>query len=399
MAGSTNIDTANAAQARNANRNPIVALVAEGQSIWLDYITRDFVRGGELQRLIEQDGLRGMTSNPTIFQKAIAGGEAYDDQIRELVNKGRDAGEIFEALSTTDVRDACDLFRKLYDETKGGDGFVSIEVSPRLAHDTHAQIEEARRLWREVDRPNLMVKVPGTAEGTPAIKQLLLEGININVTLLFSIRNHERVMRAYIEALEERLAKGKSVDRLASVASFFVSRVDTLVDDLLDKKIPQSESNPEQQERLRGLQGKVAVANAKLAYQRYREMFETERFEKLKAQGAHVQRPLWGSTSTKNPNYSDVLYVEELIGPDTVNTVPPETFEAFKDHGKVSRTLDQGLDAAHRVLDELADVGVDYNAVTQQLEDEGVDKFVDSYDQMLEGVEQKRQKMQSQGAK
>lgn len=383
---------ANITNTTETRTNALVALCNEGQSIWLDYITRDFVRGGELQALIGE-GLKGMTSNPTIFQKAIAGGDAYDDQIRELVAQNKSAGEIFESLSVTDVRDACDLFRPLYDETDGGDGFVSIEVSPALAHDTEATMQEARRLWTEVDRPNLMVKVPGTDEGAPAIRQLLQEGININITLLFSIKNHERVMWAYIDALEERVRQGQSIDRISSVASFFVSRVDTLVDKLLEQKIEQTNDDA-QKERMRSLMGEVAVANAKLAYQRFQAIFDGERFGKLRAHGARVQRPLWGSTSTKNPAYSDVLYVEELIGPQTVNTVPPETLDALRDHAVVRATIDNGLDAAHRVLDELAAVGIDYDAVTQQLEDEGVQKFIDSYDQLIGGVESKRERMQ-----
>ncbi len=372
--------------------NPLAALVDEGQSVWLDNITRDFVRGGELKRLVEEDGLRGLTSNPTIFQKAIAAGDAYDDQIRELVAGGKDAGEIFEALAVTDIREACDVFRPLYDAEGGADGFVSLEVSPSFARDTEATLEEARRLWRSVDRPNLMIKVPGTDEGAPAVRRLLAEGINVNITLLFSIENHERVMWAYIEALEERLGRGEPVDRLASVASFFISRVDTLVDGLLDEKIERAGDGAEQ-ERLRGLKGKAAIANAKLAYARFREVFGGERFGELAERGASVQRPLWGSTSVKDPEYRDVLYVEELIGPDTVNTVPPETFEAFLDHGEVRRTVDEDVEGARRVLDELAAVGIDYGAVTRQLEDEGLRKFADSYDELIEGVEEKRERM------
>ncbi len=386
------IDTANAVQAKSAQANPLVALISEGQSVWLDYITRELVRGGELKRLIEEDGLRGMTSNPTIFQKAISGGGAYDDQIRELVREGRAAPEIFEAVAVQDIQEACDVFRPVYDATEGKDGFVSIEVSPKLAYDTNATIEEARRLWKKVSRPNLFVKVPGTDAGAPAIRQLLSEGLNINITLLFSIRNHERVMWAYIEALEDRVSRGEPIDRIASVASFFVSRVDTLVDKLLQQKIEQSEDDSES-EGLRGLLGKAAIANAKLAHQRYKEVFGGERFKRLEGQGARVQRPLWASTSTKNPEYSDVMYVENLIGPETVNTMPMETIEAFRDHGRVSRTLDTGLEEARRVLDELESVGISYEAVTRQLEEEGVQKFSDSYDELLEGVEEKRRQI------
>jgi transaldolase len=369
---------------------PLVALAAQGQSVWLDFITRDLVRKGELQRLIEQDGLRGMTSNPTIFQKAIADGNAYDEQTKQLIQQHKSADQIFEALAIKDIQDACDLFRPLYDRTEGLDGYVSIEVSPKLARDTQGTIDEARRLWREVNRPNVMVKVPGTIEGAPAVKQLLTEGLNINITLLFALKNHERVMWCYIEALEERLKQGQPINRIASVASFFVSRVDTLVDKLLDQQLKDVDGNAAKQAQLRSLQGKVAIANAKLAYARFREIFDSERFGVLRAQGARVQRPLWASTSTKNPAYRDVLYVEDLIGPDTVNTLPPATIKAFEDHGVVRRTIDQGLDEARATMAELDHAGIAMDAVTQKLEDEGVELFAKSFDDLLAGVEQKR---------
>ncbi len=376
----------------NSAVNRIAALAALGQSIWLDYTTRDLVRSGKLQQLIDYDGVRGMTSNPTIFQHAMASGTMYDDQIKQLAAQGKDAAQIFDALAIKDIQDACDVFRKVYDRTSGTDGFVSIEVSPKLAHDTDGSIQEARRLWREVNRPNLMVKVPGTAEGAPAVRQLLSEGININITLLFSLQNHERVMWAYIDALDKRVAAQQPINRLASVASYFVSRVDTLVDKQLEEKIKNT-TDAAQQERLRGLLGKAGVANAKLAYARFREIFDGERFLMLRVQGARVQRPLWASTSTKNPAYRDVMYVEELIGPDTVNTVPQETLEAFKDHGQVRRTVDQNLDEARATLAALKEVGIDYDAVTKQLEDEGVQKFSQSYDELLAALDKKRQAM------
>ena len=371
----------------SVNKN-IAALTALGQSVWLDYITRDLVRKGGLKKLIDNDGLRGMTSNPTIFQKAIASGTMYDEQVGQLANKS--ASDIFEAIAVQDIQEACDVFRPVYDSTGGLDGYVSIEVQPGLAHDTNGTIEEARRLWREVNRPNVMVKVPGTAEGAPAIRQLLSEGININITLLFSLQNHERVMWAYIEALEQRIAAGQPIDKLRSVASYFVSRVDTLVDKQLDGKIKAS-SDAAEQERLRGLFGKTAIANAQLAYARFREIFDGDRFTKLKANGAHVQRPLWASTSTKNPAYRDVMYIEQLIGPDTVNTIPQETLEAFEDHGLVARTVDQNIDAARKVLADLKAVGIDYDAVTKQLEDEGVQKFSESFADLLADVDKKCQ--------
>ena len=381
--------TANAVAAKDAQRNPLVALVELGQSVWLDYITRQLVRGGGLKRLIEEDGIRGETSNPTIFEKAISGSGDYDEQMRQLAREGKDPQTIFECLAITDIQGACDLFRPLYDRTQGQDGFVSIEVSPSKARDTEATLVEARRLWKEIDRPNVMVKVPGTREGWPAVEQLISEGLNINITLLFSQRNHERVMWNYIAGLEQRAAAGQPIDRVASVASFFVSRVDTLIDKLLEEKIARASGA--EQERLRGLLGKGAIANAKLAYQNFKEVFNSDRFKALQAKGARVQRPLWASTSTKNPAYRDVLYVEELIGPDTVNTLPQATIDAFKDHGKVARTLDKDVDQARATMQALAEVGIDYDAVTKQLEDEGVASFAKSYDELIAGVEKKLQ--------
>jgi transaldolase len=367
----------------------MAALLEQGQSVWLDYITRDLVRNGGLQREITEFGLRGMTSNPTIFQKAISEGDAYDDQIAELMRQGGSATAVFEAVAIKDIQDACDLFRPLYDSTNGADGFVSIEVSPRLARDTQGTIMEARRLWASVARPNVMIKVPGTEEGAPAVKTLLREGINVNVTLLFSLASHERVMWAYIEALEERAAAGEPVDRIAAVASFFVSRVDTAVDALIDKKSAAGDT------AVKALRGKVAIANAKLAYARFREIFGGERFQKLAAKGARPQRPLWASTGTKDKAYSDVLYVETLIGPDTVNTLPPATLDAFRDHGAVARTLDQGVDDARATMAALGKAGISIDAVTAQLENEGVASFAKSFDDLLSGVEAKRQDLKS----
>jgi transaldolase len=380
MTGAAPVATENAVAGSDARQNPLVALVAEGQSVWLDYITRDLVRGGELKRLIEEDGLRGLTSNPTIFEKAIGAGDAYDAQIKGLVAQGKGALEIFETVAATDVREACDLFLPVYEETEGRDGFVSLEVSPLLARDTEGTIAEARRLWAAVDRPNLLIKVPGTAEGVPAIKTLLREGISVNVTLLFSLESHERVMWAYIEALEARAAAGEPIDRVASVASFFVSRVDTLIDNLIDQQGGEAGA----------LKGKVAIANAKLAYANFQKIFTGDRFKALAAKGARVQRPLWASTGTKNKAYSDVLYVESLIGPDTVNTLPVATLDAFRDHGTVRRTIDEGLDEARATIAALAEAGIDLSAATHQLENEGVDLFAKSFADLLEGVERKR---------
>jgi transaldolase len=342
-----------------------------------------------LKRQIEDVGIRGVTSNPTIFEKAIAASDAYDDAVMDLLRQGKSAGEIFEAVEVEDIRNACDLFQPLYDETEGGDGYVSIEVAPTHARDGDTSLVEARRLWASVDRPNLMVKIPGTAEGVSAIRQALIDGINVNVTLLFSLENYERVAHAYVAALEARHKEDQPVGRMASVASFFVSRVDTLVDKKLDEKIESASSDAEK-DRLRGLLGKVGVANAKLAYASFQELFEGPRFADLRQAGAKVQRPLWASTGVKNPAYRDTLYVEELIGPHTVNTMPAATIEAFLDHGEIARTVDQDVDDAREVIKTLAEVGIDLSAVTAQLEDKGIASFAKSFEALLAGVESKR---------
>ncbi len=360
----------------------------QGQSPWLDNLKRGYFRDGMLQRLVD-DGIRGVTSNPTIFEKAIAAGTAYDDQVAELIRGDKSAGEIFEAVAVDDVRDACDLLRPLYDSTNGGDGFVSIEVSPSFARDAERTIVEARRLWAAIDRPNLMVKIPGTAECVPAIKTALTEGISINVTLLFSLANYERVALAYVEALEDRLGNGNPIDHVASVASFFVSRVDTIVDKAIDDRIAAGGDAT----ALGPLKGTIAVANAKLAYTTFQEIFGGERFARLRGAGAKVQRPLWASTGTKNPAYPDTLYVDALIGPDTVNTAPGKTIEAFLDHGTVARTVDKGVDEAHQQVAALATNGIDLDSLTQELEVQGIDSFQKSYDALLGGVESKRQEL------
>ena len=394
MSDAPAVDTANAVDAQDAPVNPLVALVAQGQSIWLDFITRNLVRDGTLKRLIEVDGLRGMTSNPTIFQKAIAEGHAYDEQLELLVGEGKDAREIFTALAVTDIRDACDLFRPVYEDSDGLDGYVSIEVSPGVAHDTAATLSEARHLWAAVGRPNVMIKVPGTDDATPAIKQLLSEGINVNITLLFSLEKHAQVMTVYVEALEERVLSSLSVDRVASVASFFVSRVDTLVGARLDERAPADTGDRAMDWPLTGLRGTVAIANARLAYAQFRDFFGGERFRRLEARGARVQRPLWASTSTKDPALRDVLYVEALIGPDTVNTLPLATLRAFQDHGEVRRTLDTGIDDARAKIAALATVGIDVDDVTRTLERDGLASFTASYDELIDGVEEKRRRLQ-----
>ncbi len=383
-------------QQRPTKTGKLFDLAAQGQSVWLDFITRDLLKSGELRRMIESDGLRGMTSNPTIFQNAIGKGTDYDEQIKELIAAGKDTSAIFEAVAIKDIQDACDLFRPLYDSTDGLDGLVSIEVSPTLAHDTEKTLADARRLWQEVDRPNVMIKVPGTAAGIPAIKVLLSEGINVNITLLFSLPSHKQVMWAYVEALEARAQAGQPVDHIASVASFFVSRVDTLADKLIDEKIAAVAPSGPEAATLKAIQGKVAVANAKVAYENFQHIFGGARFKALAAKGARVQRPLWASTGTKNKAYSDVLYVDSLIGPDTVNTLPPATLEAFMDHGTVARTVDQGVAEAHKTLDALKVAGVEIDTVTQQLEKEGVASFAKSFEDLLAGVEAKREQKEEE---
>ncbi len=374
-------------------KNPLQQLHDVGQSIWLDYIRRTLITSGKLDQMIDEDAITGITSNPSIFEKAIGSGSDYDEQITQLVKSGKkSAGEIFEALAVQDIQMACDKLRPVYDRTHGLDGYVSIEVSPHLLHDTAATITEARRLHNEVNRPNVLVKIPASEEGLPAIEGCLSEGISINITLIFSLDFYERVANAYLNALEKRVAAGQPVDKLASVASFFVSRVDTLVDKLIDDKLKTATGA--EREKLTALQGKAAVANAKIAYEKYQRLFhQGERFAKLKAKGAMVQRCLWASTSTKNPNYPDTLYVYDLIGPETVNTMPEATIEAFKDHGKVVIRVTQDVEKAHQVLQQLGEVGISYDAVTKQLLDEGGKLFSDAFDKLMQVLEGKRDKL------
>lgn len=361
----------------------------EGQSAWQDDISRDMLNQGAIARAISETGIRGLTSNPTIFEKAIAAGNAYDDSVTALVAQGLEDADIFESVAVADIQAACDLFRDLYDSSNGGDGFVSIEVSPLGARDAERTAADARRLWQSVNRPNLMVKIPGTIEGSPVIQQMLDEGININVTLLFSVEAYERVARAYIDALTARHARGEAIDRIASVASFFVSRVDALVDKQLDALIDATADEAKKAE-LTALKGKAAIANAKLAYKAFQDLFAGSAWETLAASGAKVQRPLWASTSVKNPTYPDTLYVDELIGPDTVNTMPRPTIVAFLDHGTVARTIDTGVAEAAATMVALAAAGIDFQAVTDQLEDEGIAAFIKSFESLLSGVASKR---------
>jgi len=367
--------------------NPLKTLLKYGQSVWLDYIRRKLITSGELKRLIEEDGLRGMTSNPSIFEKAIAGSTDYTDFLDSLKSKtDLDAKARYELLAIRDIQDATDLMRPVYDSAQRKDGFVSLEVSPYLARDTKGTIDEARRLWKSVTRDNVMIKVPGTAEGLPAIRQLISEGININVTLLFSQQVYEQVAEAYIAGLEQLAAKGGDLSGVASVASFFISRIDTLVDSMVGEKL-KSTSDPTQQALLKSVLGKVAIANGKLTYQRYLAIFSGARWEALAKKGAQTQRVLWASTSTKNPNYRDVLYVEELIGKDTVNTIPPATFDAFRDHGKLRNSLTENLAAAKETMETLPKVGISMKEVTDKLTNDGVKLFADAFDQLLAAVE------------
>ena len=366
--------------------NPLQRLYQAGQSIWLDYIDRAMLHDGRLTRMIEQDALVGMTSNPTIFEKALAEGHAYDAQVSSA-SPDLSPAELFELIETDDVREACDRFAGVFEATEGQDGYVSIEVSPSQAFDADATVSEARRLWTTVDRPNVMVKVPGTPEGAHAIRRLIAEGINVNVTLLFAIEAHDRVIEAYQAGLEDRLAAGQPIDRLASVASFFVSRVDTEVDKRLNAMAAAAPD--EARDRLLALRGRAAIANARLAYRLFTRRFAGARWERLAASGAMVQRPLWASTSTKNPAYRDVLYVEQLIGPHTVNTLPPATMEAFRDHGVVARTVDANVEQAEADIAALEAAGISLADVTQQLLTDGVASFQRSFDTLLAGLSRK----------
>ncbi len=365
--------------------NPLKELLAQGQSVWLDYIRRDLIRTGELKRLVDEDGIHGVTSNPTIFEKAIAGSTDYDDALRALLAKHPKAevGNLYERLAIEDIQMTADVLRAVYDETGGADGYVSFEVSPHLAHDTQATINEAKRLRAAVDRPNVMIKVPATPEGIPAIEELIAEGVNVNITLMFSMSHYEAVARAYIRGLERCVDPSK----VASVASFFVSRVDTMVDRAL-------ESLATAQAQAKTLLGKIAIANSKMVYQRFLQIFHGEGFVALRQRGTRVQRPLWASTGTKNPAYSDVLYVEHLIGADTVNTLPPETLNAFKDHGQVpGETVRDSLDDAAAVLRRLKALGINLDTITEKLQQDGVTAFAASFDQLLGALEKKRNAM------
>ncbi|MDD4245751.1 MAG: transaldolase [Dysgonamonadaceae bacterium] len=359
--------------------NPLNKLQKHGQSIWLDLLNREIMDSGKLQSLIEQDDLRGLTSNPSIFEKAISGSSDYDDDIATLSKEEDNNAAIFFDMAIDDIQRAADTFKPVFDKTEGKDGFVSLEVSPYLANDTDGTIEQVRELWKKVDRKNVMIKIPGTKQGLPAIRECLREGININVTLLFGLPRYREITEAFMGGLEDRLNEGNSITDVSSVASFFLSRIDVIIDPMLKEKGANN------------LVGEVAIASAKMAYQIYLEMIESDRFKKLEANGAQRQRVLWASTSTKDPSFSDVKYVENLIGKETINTLPMETIDAFRDHGKVEETLTKGLDHANKVMDDLKAAGIDIDNITQKLEDEGVEKFNKAYDKLLKSIHDQKQ--------
>jgi transaldolase len=370
--------------------NPLLELPHLGQSVWLDEVSRSLIAKGELAQLIREDDLRGVTSNPTIFEKAISGSSDYDEQIWRLVGQGKTAPEILDLLIADDIRNAADIFRPVYETTHGLDGYVSIECAPSLAFDTTGTINETRRLANLIDRKNIMIKIPGTRDGLPAIQQMIAEGYNINITLLFSIERYEAVVEAYLSGLEQRVSNGGTIDTVNSVASFFVSRVDTAVDKLIELKMEDT-TNPAVRAELESLLGKAGIANARLAYQKFKSLFQSERFQNLKNRGANVQRVLWASTSMKDPDRPDTLYVDELIGHATVNTMPLATLQKFKDDGHATPTLDAHADEARQVVDELALYGIDLKEVTAKLEEAGVKSFSKSYDALIDSIELKRQ--------
>jgi len=374
-----------------ATKNPLQQLLDYGQSMWLDYIRRDLFTSGKLKQMIAEDGLRGMTSNPSIFEKAIADSSLYDDMLKTLASrKDLDATGRFEQLAIRDIQDAADVLRPVYEQSNFHDGYVSLEVSPYLARKTQDTMDEARRLWKAANRENVMIKVPGTAEGLPAIRQLISEGININITLLFAQEVYEKVAEAYVAGLEDLAKRGGNLQKMASVASFFISRIDTLIDSMLNDRLKKT-TDASQQALLSSLLGKVAIANGKLTYQRYQRIFSGPRWEALAAKGAQTQRVLWASTSTKNPKYRDVIYVEELIGPDTVNTMPLATIDAFRDHGQLRNSLTEDVAGAQKVMDDLARAGISIREVTDKLTEDGVKLFADAFDKLLAAVEKNTQ--------
>jgi transaldolase len=381
---STSVRTSDT-EVSKSGKNPLKGLLDYGQSPWMDYIRRDLLTDGELKRLIHDDGLRGMTSNPSIFAKAITSSKFYSDILDSPDAKKLNATQVYEKIAVRDVQDAADIFRPVYDESRHRDGYVSLEVSPTLALEMQKTLDEARRLWKMVNRPNVMIKVPGTKECIPAIRQLLEEGININITLLFAQSAYEQVAEAFIAALEARAAKNQNLAHIASVASFFVSRIDTLADSLIDEKL-KTVTDPNQKALLNGLKGKVAIANAKVTYKKYQELFSGPRWNALKAKNAQTQRLLWASTSTKNKAYRDVIYVEELIGADTVDTIPPATFDAFRDHGKLRPSLTENVDQAFKTMSDLEKAGISMKQITDKLLVDGIKLFADAFTELLEAT-------------
>ena len=370
--------------------NPILEIENKyGQSIWMDNLSRDIIESGELKQLIEERGIRGITSNPAIFEKAIAGNKIYDRAIEAGIKAGKSVEEIYEDLIFTDIRNACDIFMPVYESTNGLDGYVSIEVPPNLAKDTASTITEARRYYQTIDRPNLMIKIPGTPEGLPAVEQAISEGISVNVTLLFSVQSYVETAWAYIRGLEKRAAAGEDISKIASVASFFLSRIDSKIDGRIERKLESAGDSAK--DKLNGVKGKVAIANAKIAYQKYKEIFGSDRWQALAAKGAKVQRLLWASTSTKNPEYSDVMYVDELVGTDTVNTLPPATIDACADHCDPANRIEANVEAAQKVIADLrdADVDIDLDTVMDELLEEGIDKFIKPFESLMSSLESK----------
>lgn len=373
-----------------STQNPIVAIGNQyGQSIWMDNLSRDIIESGELKQSIDDKGIRGITSNPAIFEKAIAGNKIYDDAIEAGIKASRSVQEIYEDLVFTDITNACDIFLPVYEETDGLDGYVSIEVPPNLAKDTDSTILEARRYYKTIDRPNLMIKIPGTPEGLPAVEQAITDGMSVNVTLLFSVQSYIDTAWAYIRGLEARAAAGKDISKISSVASFFLSRIDSNIDGHIDRKLESA--SPESKAKLEAIKGKVAIANAKIAYQKYKEIFSGDRWEALATKGAKVQRLLWASTSTKNPEYSDVMYVDELVGVDTVNTLPPNTIDACVDHCDPANRIETDLDQAHQIIDGLKDnaVDIELDTVMNELLEEGIDKFIKPFESLMSSLETK----------
>jgi len=372
--------------------NPLLEIKDFGQSIWMDNLTRDLIESGELKEMIEARGLRGLTSNPAIFEKAIAGNKLYDADIEAGIRAGKSVQDIYESLVFADIRHACDIFKPIYEASGGLDGYVSIEVLPKVAHDTQATIEEARRYYREIGKENVMIKIPGTVEGLPAVEQVISEGINVNVTLLFSVNSYVETAWAYIRGLEARAGKGEDISKIASVASFFISRIDIKIDERLDEALKTIGTEDQGEEaRLKAVKGKVAIANAKLAYQEYKKIIRSDRWKALSAKDANPQRLLWASTSTKNPEYNDVMYVNELVGPDTVNTLPPSTIEACADHCEIDNRLDQEVDKAYQLIESLKDpdININLDQVMDELLSEGIDKFIQPFESLLQSMEEK----------